>query len=227
MDKAEVTIDVKNLKEIEKKLEGFTGDAEKVLRRTTSDFKTRAPGWISTAVTEEYNIKKSDVKSAYKGSKVKGTVKVSGASMDDVALEYSGKRLTPAHFKMKPKKPRNTRLKKEKQVIPGQNIAGFNGRFATVSPQKPYQITVEILKGHPETLHGKPNYSTPFLASNGAGLNLPFQRKSSKRTDMKSVRTISVPQMITNETVAENIQEKIKDGLSKRLDHHLEQMAKK
>ena len=62
---------------------------------------------------------------------------------------------------------------------------------------------------------------------NGAGLNLPFQRKSSKRTDMKSVRTISVPQMITNETVAENIQEKIKDGLSKRLDHHLEQMAKK
>lgn len=228
MAKAEVSIDVKNLKEIEKKLEGYNGDAQKVLKRTASDFKTRAPGWVSTAVTEEYTIKKSDVKAACKGSTVKGSVKVGGAYMDDVALEYSGRVLTPAHFKMKPKKPRKARLKTTR-VIPGQNVEGFNGRFATVTPLKPFQITLEIHKGQPKTLQGKtnPQYSKPFLATNGAGVYLPFQRTKSDRTAMESVRTTSVPEMVTNEKVAENIQEKIYDGLSKRMDHHLEQMAKK
>lgn len=61
-----------------------------------------------------------------------------------------------------------------------------------------------------------------FLGSNkGAGL-IPFQREGDSRTPVKSIKTVSVPQMITNDQVAEHIQKNIDEGLAKRLEHHTE-----
>ena len=55
---------------------------------------------------------------------------------------------------------------------------------------------------------------------------IPFQRKSTNRTDVHPIKTVSLPQMITNEKVASNIYNVIDEKLGKRLEHHLQQMTR-
>lgn len=64
-------------------------------------------------------------------------------------------------------------------------------------------------------------------APTGSGGYIPFQREGDGHTPIKSIKTVSVPQMITNPQVSEKITEAIDEGLRKRLEHHLEQEMKK
>ena len=59
-----------------------------------------------------------------------------------------------------------------------------------------------------------------LMRANG-GHYLPFQRKSADRDDIKAIKVISLPQMISREPTTGNIQQAIKEGLGKRLDHHM------
>lgn len=225
MANGSMKISIKDYAKLCGSLKGLNADAENAIRKTVSDFKSRAPGWINTAVSEEYTIKKTEVKQSMKGAKKRGTINVSGIQVDNIGLEYEGRRLTPIHFRMKPKKP-STKRDKDKRLIPGENIVGYLGGVAAVNPIKAYQIKVEIHKGKWETLQGKYG-TTPFLASNGGGAYLPFQRKGEERQPVVSIRSTSVPQMITNEKVSKDIQHKIEEGITKRLEHHVEQALKK
>ena len=201
-------------------LKAMNKDAEKAIQRTVSDFKSRAPAWVSAAVTEEYTIKKSDVKGAFTGAKkMAGSIRVSGVQVDNIGLEYSGRPLTPTHFKMKPKKPSVKRLK-ETRAIPGQNIGG-DMDVASVHPIAPYTVTAEIHKGQSKSLG-----PSVFLATNGGEGYIPFQRSSEDRMPIESIKTVSIPQMITNEKVAESIQTNIEEGMTKRLEHHVQQAMK-
>ena len=225
MAKGIINIAVKEAAKLKKEIEKNEEKSRKAISKTVSDFKSRAPGWVSSSVTEVYGIKKADVKDCFKGAKkASGSIKISGIKVDNVQLTYSGRLLTPTHFKMKPATV-PAKKSKDKRLIPGQAIKSDKrvGSVAAVSPVAPYKISAEIYKGKRKELGNK----NIFLGSNKGGGYIPFQRTGPGRNDIKSVKTVSVPQMITNETVAKNINEKINDGLSKRLEHHLEQEFKK
>lgn len=222
MPKGSMNISIADYAKLCADLKAINADAEKAIRRTVSDFKSRATGWVSTAVSEEYAIKKSEVKSSMKGAKKQGTINISGIQVDNIGLEYKGHLLTPTHFKMKPQKP-SVKRDKKKRLIPGENVMGFSGEVAAVNPIKEYQIKVEIHKGRQENLNGKYN-SKPFLASNGYGTNLPFQRTGTERERIVSIKSTSVPQMITNEKVSEDIQKRIEEGMTARLEHHVQRV---
>lgn len=221
MASSSVSISIADYKKLCDNLEAINADAEKAISRTVSDFKNRAPGWVSAAVTEEYTIKKQNVKSSLKGAKKAGTIEISGSVVDNIQLDYRGRSLTPTHFKMSPRKPSDKRDKKTR-LIPGGNIEGFAGEVAAVRPIRGPKIKVEIHKGKKETLNGKYE-PKPFLATNGYGTFLPFQRKGDMRERIVSIKTTSVPQMITNEKVSEDIQKRIEEGMEKRLEHHIQQ----
>lgn len=216
---------LKNYKEVMKGLEDINKDSETAIKRTISDFKSRAPGWVSKAVTDEYTIKKSEVNSALSGATKAGSKKVKGREIDNLALVYKGRPLTPTHFKMNPKKP-STVKEKNKRLIPGQNVEGFEGEVAPVQPIKQKLISVEVHKGQARKLTGKYG-DTPFLQTNGSTGFIPFQRKTDDRKSMVSIKSTSAPQMITNEKTSEEIYKSIDEGLSKRLEHHVEQALKK
>ena len=93
------------------------------------------------------------------------------------------------------------------------------------APLKAQTITVEIHKGQKVELSGK--YApAPFLATNRGDGYIPFQRQGEERSDIVSIKTTSVPQMITNEKVAAAIQDKINEELPKRLEYHASRMGK-
>lgn len=225
MASGSMNISISDYKKLCDDLRAINTDTEKAISRTVSDFKSRAPGWVSSAVTEEYTIKKQEVKSSLKGAKKVGTIKVAGQMVDNIQLDYRGRSLTPTHFKMSPRKPSDKRDKKTR-LIPGGNIEGFAGEVAAVRPIRGPKIKVEIHKGKKETLNGKYG-PKPFLATNGHGTFLPFQRMGDMRESIVSIKTTSVPQMITNEKVSEDIQKRIEEEMGKRLEHHIQQALSK
>lgn len=62
-----------------------------------------------------------------------------------------------------------------------------------------------------------------FLLLMAAGW--PFQREGDEKYSLKVIKTVSVLQMITNETVSENIHKRINIELGKRLEHHLKRLS--
>lgn len=200
-----LTIEAKNLRQISKQLENRIEPAKKVLTATGNDMKKRVPSWVSTEVTGVYNIKKAEVMPAKKGkdgkwNKTAGSVRVAGTTVSSVTITYSGRVLTPTHFGMKPKK-----------LTPG--VKG--------KKRKRQLVSAEIKKGQRKVLG-----SAVFLGSNRGGGYIPFKRSSAKRYPVESVKTLSLPQMIDNPNVREQIEDKVNAELAKRLEHNISRFMK-
>lgn len=79
----------------------------KAVKATVRDVKARAPSWIAQEVTSVYNIKKGEItpsgKNSSKPKKMAGSVSVSGETIEELTIAYSGRLLTPVHFGMTPK----------------------------------------------------------------------------------------------------------------------------
>ena len=101
-------VGIVNLKELTKQIKNLDKASEKVLNATVRDFKRNAPGWVAQAVVKEYNIAAKEIKPAKKGWKYfkTGSLQVKGDTVASVAIEYMGRRLTPARFGMTPKAPK-------------------------------------------------------------------------------------------------------------------------
>lgn len=202
-----MNVSLKGYAQLTRELHKINKDSETVIKRTTSDFKSRAPAWVAAAVSQTYGIKKSEITKAKTSAKPVGKVVVSGILVDNVQLTFSGRVLTPTHFGMKPK----TRPKATKDE---------NGK--TIRKAKKYTVTAEIFRGQRKALG-----SNVFLGTNKGTGDIPFQRTGQGRTPIEAIKTLSIPQMITNEDVAAQIQKSIDEGLTKRLENHVKQaMAK-
>lgn len=189
-----IQVAIKNIAEVEAGLKEKQARIVKAVNATTSDFKSRGPGWISQEVTQVYAIKKKDVTQSKKGAKINGKVSVAGVKLNNVELQYRGSLLSPVHFKMTPKK----------------------------RPEgKRYRVSVEIKKGSKTRLP-----KDVFLADNRGGTQIPFQREGPDRLPIRSVKSVSVPQMITNSDAAERINKRINTELDKRFAHNLERFSK-
>ncbi len=171
-------------------LEERKKNAEKAIKRTVSDMKTRAPGWVSKAVREEYSISAKDIKSSLSFEKG-GTFSLGGVEVDNITLKYQGRVLTPTHFKMKP------------TSRPGKG--------------KPYQVTAEIKKGQRKPLSsiaflasaGGNGKQIPFKRT-GAG-RLPIE-------SIKTVSVPQMIQ--SSEGTKPEIEKAINEGLQKRFEHY-------
>lgn len=92
-----------------------------------------------------------------------------------------------------------------------------------VRPKRPgYRVKVEIKKGQKVRLP-----KDVFLADNKGGTQIPFQREGTSRYPIKSIKSISIPQMITNKDAEKAIQKRINTELDKRLQHNIKRFEKK
>lgn len=195
----------------------------KAVKATVRDVKARAPSWIAQEVTSVYNIKKGEITPSGKNSrkpkkmagrrkpkKMAGRVSVSGETIEELTITYSGRLLTPVHFGMTPKTaPPGKSYTLRMQVVKGQKKV--IGRYLnTRTPGGPYsERSHNILMGTGNT---KP----------GGVSAIPFQRMSRTRTDIKKFTTISVPSMITSERTNEKIMTRLQEETAKRLQHNLD-----
>lgn len=208
----------KGAPDIVKKLQKLEHGGEVAIKRTVSDFNTRAPAWVAQGIREHYGVDKAAINESGPKKKKGSTVKVAGVTVDGATLEYSGRTLTPIHFKMSPKQRPEGRQNKPVR-IPGQAIAGA-GDVAMIRPPKKYTVKATIIKGKRTSLP-----AGTFIASGKGGSTLPFQRKGEAREPIEAVRTLSVPQMIDGRA-RETIEETISEKLGQRFEHHIQQAMK-
>lgn len=214
MPKNSISAQLSNLQQLVADLEAIENGGKKAISNTIKDVKARAPGWIAQEVMAVYNIKKGEItpsgKNSSKPKKMAGSVSVSGETIEELTITYSGRLLTPVHFGMTPKTaPPGKSYTLRMQVVKGQKKV--IGRYLnTRTPGGPYsERSHNILMGTGNTKAG--------------GVSaIPFQRMSRTRTDIKKFTTISVPSMITSERTNEKILKRLQDETAKRLQHNLD-----
>lgn len=196
---------------------------EKAKKRFLADMRKRAPTWVSAEVVKVYGVKKAEIN----GGKL-GDVKVKGNDISNVAISFSGRPLTPTHFSMSPKTlsaPNGTASYTVKATfIKGQRATLGKVKKLTKKQRK------EIGKNLTRSGSRRSNKSPVMLMHTGntqiGGTNyIPFQRKSSDRTDIHAVKTVSLPQMVSSERTRESIQTTVNEGALKRWEHHLKQVG--
>lgn len=208
--------------ELKKYIASYEGNAEKVINATLSDFRKRAPGWVAAEVVKEYNIKKNEIVHTKNTKRSAGRVGINSGTIDTAAIIYMGRPLTPLHFSVTPKQSRG--FSKGKTLVNAENLEIAGGRnpvAAYARIPRSYSVTMQVKKGHKETLKGK--YDTPpFMAPvrKGSSTMIPFQRKPDSN-ELVAFRSLSLPQMIENNEVSEGISKAISENLGKRLDHHV------
>lgn len=206
-----VTCQIKNYKALRKQLEDMKKAPRKVLKNLTADAVKRVPGWIATEVTKVYGVKKGEIT----GKKI-GSVKTEGNSIDQVKVIYKGRVLTPTHFSLAPRTPKEGGSYTLKATI-------FKGNRVTMGKVKKLTKKQRAALAKNFTRSGtRHSTSSPIMLmrANG-GHYLPFQRVSPNRKDVEAVKTLSLPQMVSSKHTEKGIQTAINDGLGKRLDHHM------
>lgn len=212
MPKNSISAQLSNLQQLVADLEAIENGGKKAISNTIKDVKARAPGWIAQEVTAVYNIKKSEITPSGSGKpkKMAGSIQITGETIEELTITYSGRLLTPVHFGMTPKTaPPGKSYTLRMQVVKGQKKV--IGRYLnTRTPGGPYsERSHNILMGTGNTKAG--------------GVSaIPFQRMSRTRTDIKKFTTISVPSMITSERTNEKIMTRLQEETAKRLQHNLD-----
>ena len=158
--------------------------------------KTRqfAVDTVAAQVSALYNISAAEVKaSAGTEDGVMGVSYTTGTGGMLASITFSGRKLTLDHFDFSPGTPPPTR-------------SGY------------YAVVGEIYRGSPKVLGG-----SNFFVPRGGLPIIPFERTGPRRFPIKSVRTVSIPQMILNENLKDPITEAINTHL---FDAFMEQFGK-
>ena len=207
-----VICEVKNYKTLRKQIEDMKKAPRLVIKALTSDTIKRAPGWIAAEVSKSYGVKKGDIT----GKKI-GSVNVKGDSVENVKIVYTGRVLTHTHFSMSPKepKPNGGSYTLKATVIKGERKE--LGKIKKLTKKQRAAIGKNFTRSGTQSS----NHSPIMLMRANGGHYLPFQRKSTNRRDIKVIKTLSLPQMVSSKRTQEGIQKALGEGLQKRLDHHM------
>lgn len=173
---------------------------------------------IKKAVTSVYGISATDMLKESKKAKPKkkGKINIGGYKVDNWEIKYDGRLLTPLHFKMSPtSRPTGKRYKVKATIIKGQ--------------RKEIKRMPTFLA---PAVHGRDTTIIPFQRHKGEWYHPTkgaYSNKKYKRTGrpilkerIEPVKTLSVPQMITNKNVVKKYIPDINEKLVIRVKHYME-----
>ena len=201
-----MTIKADGIKAITKQLEKDAKAAKKVLTATGNDMKRRVPGKVADDVRTTYNIKKSDIMPSKKnGTRKAGRISVKGDTVSAVSIVYTGHTLSVARFGMTPKSP--------------------NSKGVKVKKRRP--IRAQIKKGSKKVVSVRAFLGNTGTSSQDKTQYIAFMRKGKQPYPIVPVKTLSVPQMVSNERVMAMVEKDVNKMLEERLKHNLSRFMKK
>jgi hypothetical protein len=186
-----IFIDTKKIDRLAIELKGFEEEVAESTYHALNRTLDHVVTKVGQIIPKTYAIKASEVKKSFKG----GIKKPSKTNLS-ASLTSKGHTLSIAHFPHTPSTPQ-----------------GKKGKI---------KVKIKKTDGSKE-VKTKPK---AFLASTGAlsedkiQYNV-FRREGKARLPIVVLRTLSIPQMITNEGVAEQIQKIATEKLGERLEHEI------
>lgn len=207
-----------------KELEKMKASSDRVIQSTLNDFRKRGPSWIAAEVAQHYGIKKNDINPNVKNGGTAGKIKVAGRTVDSVRIIYKGRVLTPVRFGMTPKTLRASYTLKAEITKGGKKTLG---KVKKLTKKQRQNIGRNFTRQGQRSSNKSPVMLMPTGNAHVGGTSfIPFQRVSHRRNDLKAIKTLSVPQMVSNPQVEKNIYSKISKELGKRFEHYTERYFK-
>lgn len=111
----------------------------------------------------------------------------------------------------------NIRLKYKGRPL---NIIHFEMR-PKKRPNRPYNVSARIFNHRRKMISSK-----AFIGVGKGDVTLAFKRKTRSRYPIRTVQSLSVPQMVTSPYTEKPIQERISKELTKRWDHNVDRFNK-
>ena len=205
---------------LQKKLDDMQKAPKKVIERTLSDMRKRAPGWVASEIVQVYGVKKGEISSGKIGS-----VKVMGNDIKSMKIRYKGRTLTPTHFGMTPKAPGQNAYTLKASILKSQKAT--LGKVKKLTKKQRKALGKNFTKSGTRNSDHSPIMLMHTGNSKSGGTNyIPFQRKSHRRSDIEAIKTLSLPQMVSSERTKPQIQKAINEGLEKRLSQHMKLLGK-
>lgn len=203
------------LEALQKYLEKDKKNAEKVFKSLMGDIRKRAPGWIAVEIANVYGVKKAEVSNG-----ALGTVKVKGTKPTDAVIVFAGRVLTPTHFGMTPKAPGANAYTLKASIVKGQKKT--LGKVKKLSKKQRANIGKNFTRQGTRSSSKSPVMLMHTGNKQEGGTNyIPFQRKSQNRKDIKAIKTLSLPQMVSSERTSKSISSTLDENISKRLEHYM------
>ena len=228
-----IRCEIKEFKKLKKKMDKIKKAPEKIQKNIISDFKSNAPSKIADKVVEVYNISKKEItpSSKEKGISAKrvkaGSITANGKTIASVSLVYTGRTLTPSHFTMKPKKPSRGAYILRVKII-NANGEKVLGRIKKLTKKQRKNIGRNYKHQGTRNSPNSPNMLMGTGAKSAEKVSyIPFQRVSQERTDLEAVRTLSMPQMVSNEKVQKGIDKELSKYIKGRTEHHIKRYMPK
>lgn len=226
--KGMMEIKLTNLPQVVKQLQGIQRGGEEAIERTVKDFRGRAPAWVSRAVRKYYGIPAKEISPKTKKdveNKVKkaGQIYSRGKTLSTMAIVYYGRVLTPARFNMQPKLPNKTYSIK---------VTIQKGRRRRLGGKKALTKAQKTNIGRNFTHQGKRNRRKypillKYTGAKGEGKIPYIPMRLLPNDKWHVIRSVSLPQMVENKRVQEEIYKEVDANLSKRLEHHIEKCINK
>jgi hypothetical protein len=176
-----IQIDTSKLDKIATEFIGFEYQVSKAAARTLRKTLDSTLAKTAKYVSEEYKIKQKDVKETFKNGK-----KYPTDGKLEASLTSTGHRLSFAHF---PFKPNN-----DKRAKKGESIFK-SAVFVTIKASKGPILS---RKGFVATTGAKSADKVQFNV---------FRRLGKERFPIAPIRTLSIPQMITNQKIGDRVSE--------------------
>lgn len=205
MGKGAIVVDTKQIDKLALELKGFEQEVATAARYAINRTIDHVMTVTAREVSKVYNIKASEIKLPKEASKkehknaiVKIFIKAPGPSDLTSHIEYTGRTLTMMHFGIKPQK---------KFSIPSK-----------ISPEVPVKVKIKKSGGY-KKLNIDPK---PFVFMFPTNKNLNVWHRTGKTFyPVEPLRTLSVPQMITNEDITKSIAKAAEEMLGNRLEHEI------
>ena len=212
----------KDFLKAEKVMEKIPELTEQASRDLNSDIIKRVPPKVKKAVKARYGVDNEGYDSVKPKPK---QYKIDGG--DDLIIVYEGGPLTLSHFHLS---RRGSKLRRKKATLaPGKAINGQD--WLMIHQPRPYTVYAQVIKGQkvPVPGHNVFIYSRLVKGTGDAKdkvKGLAMDRLGKERNPVKVIKTVSVPQMISNRA-ALGVQLGVEDVINSRRSHQLNRLANK
>lgn len=207
-----VVCELKNRRELKKKLERLKDAPEKAMKAMNRDAKKAVKGIVQAEIVRTYNVTPAQLK-----SNELGTIRVKGKVLDALEFQYRGRPLTPTHFSMSPTSPPGGAYTLSATFVRGSRKT--LGEIKELTPAQRKKLAKNFKHQKLQTSRKSPIMLMP--AGKNSGKYIPFQRQSPNRKDIKAIKSTSLPQMVSSYRTQAQIQTAIQADMSKRLDGYL------
>lgn len=205
-----ICVTLENSRDVQRQLRNIQNAPANAIQKVTTEAEKRVPAWIAKEVTQTYNIKKAEVSPS---------AVIKGQGNCGIEFLYKGRVLTPVHFGLTPKRP----SKKGSYTLKMQVYKGQKKTLGVVKKNRKQDFAANLKRAGG---HNSPKSPIMLLSTGNrqeGGVDyIPFQRVSQNRKDLEVIKTVSVPQMISNPDVQERVYQSINQHLGERLKHYME-----